>query len=65
MNTDAPSERTPDFCTRVRPGACYVQEVVQLLEGIICQTEPVERAFGMLEQMIDRLDALVGDGPLE
>jgi oligoendopeptidase F len=27
--------------------------------------EPVERAFGALEQMIDRLDALVGDSPLE
>ena len=27
--------------------------------------EPVEQAFGALEQMIDRLDALVGTGPLE
>jgi oligoendopeptidase F len=26
--------------------------------------EPVERAFGALEEMIDRLDALVGPGPL-
>ena len=26
--------------------------------------EPIDRAFGVLEEMVDRLDALVGDGPL-
>jgi oligoendopeptidase F len=35
------------------------------LAGIdMSASEPVERAFGVLEQMIERLDALVGDGPL-
>jgi oligoendopeptidase F len=35
------------------------------LAGIdMSAAEPLERAFGALEQMIDRLDALVGDGPL-
>jgi len=35
------------------------------LAGIDMTTrEPIERAFGVLEGLIDRLDALVGDGPL-
>jgi oligoendopeptidase F len=42
----------------------YPLEAWRLVGVDMSAPEPVEQAFGALEQMIDRLDALVGEGPL-
>jgi oligoendopeptidase F len=63
-------QRTPDAATRylefLKAGDSMYPLDAWRLAGIdMSAPEPVERAFGALEEMIDRLDTLVGDGPLE
>jgi len=63
-------QRTPDAATRylefLKAGDSMYPLDAWRLAGIdMSAPEPVERAFGALEEMIDRLDTLVGDGSLE
>jgi oligoendopeptidase F len=60
----------PDAATRyisfLKAGdSVYPLDAWRLAGVDMSAPEPVERAFGALEQMIDRLDTLVGAGPLE
>jgi len=60
----------PDAATRylafLKAGdSVYPLDAWRLAGVDMSAPEPVEQAFGALEQMIDRLDALVGTGPLE
>lgn len=42
----------------------YPLDALRLAGVDMTSHEPIERAFGVLEGLVDRLDALVGDGPL-
>jgi oligoendopeptidase F len=60
----------PDAATRylefLKAGnSVYPLDAWRLASVDMSAPEPIERAFGVLEQMIDRLDTLVGAGPLE
>ncbi|MDQ3929403.1 MAG: M3 family metallopeptidase, partial [Chloroflexota bacterium] len=59
---DSAAKRYLDF---LKAGdALYSIDALKLAGIDMRSPEPVERAFGVLERMIDRLDALVGEGPL-
>ena len=45
-------------------GSLYPLDVLRLAGVDMASPKPVERAFGVLEGLIDQLDALVGEGPL-
>jgi oligoendopeptidase F len=61
-----PSDAAARYLAFLKGGdSVYPLEAWRLAGVDMNAPEPIERAFGVLAEMVDRLDALVGAGPLE
>jgi oligoendopeptidase F len=61
-----PSDAAARYLAFLKVGdSVYPLDAWRLAGVDMSAPEPIERAFGFLAEMVDRLDALVGAGPLE